>query len=327
MLYVFLGAREPRIHDEARIALGLGEADDDLSLTRLDGAETSLVDMAQACGAIDMFGGRRKVLLTNAQALATSDKKVLPWLAEFAGAGSAAPCDLAALAYLDLGDRRSRSRVNAFSKLEDSGAQVRQVRPLDERRAAQFARRLAQRQGVRLDDAAAERLVEIVTSDAGLLAREVDKLAAYAGFTGTLTVDDVDAASATIGEHRRWDYINAVSAQHPRRALGVLHDLLGLRAPKQMILADIGTAMRRLATAKAVDDAGGDTKEVARRAGVPPFRARELHAQARRTSPRLLERMYGEVVRTDRALKSTGSEEDALLEILTARLATPPGRR
>ena len=209
MLYVFLGAREPRIHDEARIALGLGEADDDLSLTRLDGAETSLVDMAQACGAIDMFGGRRKVLLTNAQALVASDKKVMPWLAEFARAGSAAPCDLAALAYLDLGDRRSGSRVRAFSKLEDAGAQVRQVRPLDERRAAQFARRLAQRLGVRLDDAAAERLVEIVTPDAGLLAREVDKLAAYAGFTGTLNVDDVDAASATIGEHRRWDYINA----------------------------------------------------------------------------------------------------------------------
>ena len=326
MLYVFLGAREPRIHDEARIALGLADAED-LSLTRLDGADTSLVAVAEACGAIDMFGGRRKVLLSNAQALVASNKNVLDWLAAFAGAGSDAPCDLAALAYLDLGDRRSRSRVQAFMKLEAAGAQVRQVRPLDEWRAAQFAQRLAQRQGVRLEDAAAERLVEIVTPDAGLLAREVDKLAAYAGFSGTLGMDDVDAASATIGEHQRWDYINAVSAQQPRRALGVLHDLLGLRAPKQMILADIGTAIRRLATAKAVQDAGGDAQEVARRAGVPPYRARELHAQARRTSPRLLERMYGEVVRTDRALKSTGSEEDALLEILTARLATRPGRR
>ena len=326
MLYVFLGAREPRIHDEARIALGLADAED-LSLTRLDGADTSLVAVAEACGAIDMFGGRRKVLLSNAQALVASDKKVLDWLAAFAGAGSDAPCDLAVLAYLDLGDRRSRSRVQAFMKLEAVGAQVRQVRPLDERRAAQFAQRLAQRQGVRLEDAAAERLVEIVTPDAGLLAREVDKLAAYAGFSGTLGMDDVDAASATIGEHQRWDYINAVSAQQPRRALGVLHDLLGLRAPRQMILADIGTSIRRLATAKAVQDAGGDAQEVARRAGVPPYRARELHAQARRTSPRLLERMYGEVVRTDRALKSTGSEEDALLEILTARLATRPGRR
>ena len=326
MLYVFLGAREPRIHDEARIALGLADAED-LSLTRLDGADTSLVAVAEACGAIDMFGGRRKVLLSNAQALVASNKKVLDWLAAFAGAGSDAPCDLAVLAYLDLGDRRSRSRVQAFMKLEAVGAQVRQVRPLDERRAAQFAQRLAQRQGVRLEDAAAERLVEIVTPDAGLLAREVDKLAAYAGFSGTLGMDDVDAASATIGEHQRWDYINAVSAQQPRRALGVLHDLLGLRAPRQMILADIGTAIRRLATAKAVQDAGGDAQEVARRAGVPPYRARELHAQARRTSPRLLERMYGEVVRTDRALKSTGSEEDALLEILTARLATRPGRR
>ena len=144
MLYVFLGAREPRIHDEARIALGLGEADDDLSLTRLDGAETSLVDMAQGLrrdrhvrwppqGAADQRPGAGH----------ERQEKVMPWLAEFARAGSAAPCDLAALAYLDLGDRRSGSRVRAFSKLEDAGAQVRQVRPLDERRAAQFARRLA----------------------------------------------------------------------------------------------------------------------------------------------------------------------------------------
>ena len=76
MLYVFLGAREPRIHDEARIALGLADAED-LSLTRLDGADTSLVAVAEACGAIDMFGGRRKVLLSNAQALVASNKKGL----------------------------------------------------------------------------------------------------------------------------------------------------------------------------------------------------------------------------------------------------------
>jgi len=38
--------------------------------------------MAQACGALDMFGGRRKVLLTNAQALVASDKQVMPSLAE-----------------------------------------------------------------------------------------------------------------------------------------------------------------------------------------------------------------------------------------------------
>ena len=226
MLYVFLGAREPRIHDEARIALGLADAED-LSLTRLDGADTSLVAVAEACGAIDMFGGRRKVLLSNAQALVASNKNVLDWLAAFAGAGSDAPCDLAVLAYLDLGDRRSRSRVQAFMKLEAVGAQVRQVRPLDERRAAQFAQRLAQRQGVRLEDAAAERLVEIVTPDAGLLAREVDKLAAYAGFSGTLGMDDVDGGlghdrrAPALGLHqRRLGTAAAPGARRPPRSAG-----------------------------------------------------------------------------------------------------------
>ena len=326
MLYVFLGAREPRILHEAQVAIGLTD-DDDLSVVRLDGAEASLDALVEACSVVDMFSDRRKVLLTNAQALISSDKKVTGWLATFAGAGSDAPCDLAILVYLDLSDARSRSRVESLKKLETAGANVRLVRPLGERDAAQFAQRRAQRHGVRLEDEAAERLVEIVTPDAGLLAQEVDKLVAYAGFTGTLDMAAVDAASATIGEHRRWDYINAVSAQRPAQALGVLHDMLGLRAPKQMILADIGTSMRRLATAKAIQEAGGSDQDVGRKTRVPAFRLQELIAQARRISPKLLARMYGELVRTDRSLKSTGGDEDALLEILTARLATPPVSR
>ncbi len=326
MLYVFLGAREPRILHEAQVALGL-TGDDDLSVIRLDGADASLDTLVEACSVVDMFSARRKVLLLNAQALVSSDKQALPWLETLAGAGSNAPCDLAVLAYLDLGDSRSRSRVESLTKLEAAGANVRLVRPLSERDAAQFAQRRAQRHGVRLEDEAAARLVEIVNPDAGLLAQEVDKLVAYAGYAGVLDTAAVDAASATIGEHRRWDYINAVSAQHPAQALGVLHDMLGLRAPKQMILSDIGTSMRRLATAKAIQDSGGSDQDIGRKTRVPAFRLRELLAQARRTSPRLLTRMYAELVRTDRSLKSTGGDEDALLEILTARLATPPASR
>lgn len=323
MLYVFLGAREPRIQHEAQVALGL-TGDGDLSVIRLDGAGVTLDALVEACSVVDMFSSRRKVLLTNAQILASSNKETLTWLAAFTRDGSEAPCDLAILAYLDLSDGRSRARIESFRKLEASGANVRLVRPLSDRDAAQFVQRRAQRQGVRLEGGAAERLVEIVTPDAGLLAQEVDKLVAYAGFTGTVDVGAVDEASATIGEHRRWDYINAVSAQRPAQALGVLHDMLGLRAPKQMILSDISTSMRRLATAKAIQDAGGNEQDIGRRTRVPAFRLRELLGHARRTSPRLLARMYGELLRTDRSLKSTGGAEEALLEILTARLATPP---
>jgi len=323
VLHVFIGAREPRIHDEAQVALGLTDSSD-LSAMRLDGAEISLNDLVDACSVADMFSARRKVVLVNAQALVTGDRKTLPWLMAFADSRSDAPCDLAVLAYLDLGDTRSRPRVQALSKLEKSGAQVRLVRPLTEQDAVQFVRRRADRQGVRLDNKAAERLVEIVTPEAGLLAQEVDKLVTYVGFAGTLDLAAVDAASATIGEHPRWDYINAVSGQRPSEALGVLHDMLGLRASKQMILSDIATAMRRLATTKAVQISGGTDQDVRRKTRVPTFRLKELVSQARRTSPRLLARMYGEVVRTDRSLKSTGAHEEALLEILTARLATPP---
>ena len=69
---------------------------------------------------------------------------------------------------------------------------------------------------------------------------------------------------------------------------------------------------------------GGNEHDVAQAAGVPPSRARTLAQQARRMSDSLIGAMYAEVVRTDAALKSTGGNKDALLEVLTARLASRP---
>lgn len=327
MLYVFVGARDQRLREAVQIALGRPQSDD-MAYSNLDGAEASLDELVGACATFAMFGGRRKVFLENAQILAARNAKLFGWLAAFAGqaSDSGAPdsCDLAVAAYIDLGDRRSSGRATKFQALKQAGAQVKEFRPLRGREVLRFIQQRAQTQGVRITADAAGRLAELVTADAGLLASEVDKLITYAGFSGTIDIDAVDAASAAIGEHARWDYINAVTDRRLDRALGVLHDMLALRAPHQMVLSDIATSVRRLALAKQALDEGGGLAEVVKSTGVPESRARQLLGRARQISDRLLQRMYAEVVRTDLALKSTGGDNDALLEILTARLAARP---
>ncbi len=328
-MYVFVGARDQRLREAVDVALGHPPTDD-MSYTGLDASDCSLSDIQTACSMPSMFGGRRKVFLENAQVMAGRSSPLTEWLGAFARAARADPasdlCDLAVAAYIDLGDRRNSARAATFTKLKSAGAQIEEFRPLRARDVVTFVQRRGRDRGIEITPQAAQRLAELVTTEAGLLASEIDKLASYAGFSGTIDEADVDEASATIGEHARWDYINAVSDRRLDDALGVLHDMLGLRVPAQLILSDVATALRRLWVAKQTLAAGGDAAAVARATRQPEFRARQLAQRARRMPERLIARMFAELVRTDAGLKSTGSDRDALLEILTARLAARPDR-
>jgi DNA polymerase-3 subunit delta len=327
VLFVFLGGRDPRLRNAVDAVLGHPEPDD-LAYTHLDGARTGPDELNAACGAVSMFGERRKIFLDGASPSGPQARKLIQWLAAFGDAQKNDPgtdtCDLAVAVYLDLGDRRTSARVKAFSALTGHGGRVQQFGPLRDAEAARFVRSEARRAGVNIVEEAADRLVELMTSDAGLLSSEVEKLAAYVGFRGEISMRDVNAACATIGEHARWDYVNALADRRGAEALAVLHDMLALRTPHEMILADITRSLRQLAAARQAVAEGGTYQQIARAAGAPPSRGRYLAQQAQRISDRLIARMYAEVVRTDAALKSTGGDKDALLEILTARLATRP---
>ena len=327
MLFIFLGSRDPRLRNAVEAVLG-HPAPDDLAYTHLDGARVGPDELNAACGAVSMFGDRRRVFLDGAPPSGPLARRLIKWLAAFGDAQAkntnTDTCDLAVSVYLDLGDRRTAPRVKAFNGLTQHGARVQQFGPLHDAEAVRFVRSLARREGVGMSEDAAARLVELITADAGLLTSEVEKLATYVGFNGEITERDVNAACATIGEHARWDYVNALTDRRGAAALSVLHDMLALRTPHEMILADITRSLRQLAAARQVVVEGGGYQQVARAAGAPPGRGRFLAQQARRMPDRLIARMYAEVVRTDAALKSTGGDKDALLEILTARLATRP---
>ena len=327
MLFIFLGSRDPRLRNAVEAVLG-HPSPDDLAYTHLDGARVGPDELNAACGAVSMFGDRRRVFLDGAPPSGPPARRLIKWLADFGDAQRGNPnadtCDLAVSVYLDLSDRRTAPRVKAFNGLTQHGARVQQFGPLHGAEAVRFVRSLARREGVGMSEDAAARLVELITADAGLLTSEVEKLATYVGFNGEITERDVNAACATIGEHARWDYVNALTDRRGAAALSVLHDMLALRTPHEMILADITRSLRQLAAARQVVVEGGGYQQVARAAGAPLGRGRFLAQQARRMPDRLIARMYAEVVRTDAALKSTGGDKDALLEILTARLATRP---
>ena len=327
MLFVFLGLRDQRLSHAVNVALSHPSASD-LSFTHLDGTKATVDELNEACGMLSLFGEQRKVYLDNAPSSGTRSKHLVEWLAAFVTTQRSDPsantCDLAVSVYLDLSDGRTASRATKFGGLKASGARIQRFDPLRGDAAVRYAQSIANNLNVQLSAPAATRLVELVTSHAGLIESEVSKLAAFCGFSGEITEEDVDAASATIGEHSRWDYINAVADLRADDALSILHDMLSLQTPHHLILNDITTSLRQIASARQIIVEGGNEHDVKQAAGVPPSRARTLTRQARRMSDGLIGAMYAEAVRTDAALKSTGGNKDALLEILTARLSSRP---
>ena len=199
VLFIFLGGRDPRLRNAVEAVLG-HPASDDLAYTHLDGARVGPDALDAACGAVSMFGERRKVFLDGAPASGPPARKLIQWLAAFGDARNKDPtadtCDLAVSVYLDLGDRRTAARVKAFTTLTEHGARVQQFGPLRDAEAVRFVRSEARRVGVTISEDAAARLVELMTADAGLLASEVEKLAAYVGFSGGISERDVNATPA-----------------------------------------------------------------------------------------------------------------------------------
>ena len=324
MLTIFLGERDSRLQEAVDTVLGR-RSTDELEFVRLDGAHDGVVELNNACSTISMFSDRRRVYLANAPSVGPQRKDLIQWLTMFSDTNSDL-CDLAVSVYIDLGDKGMATRAKAFETLAQHGATINRFKPLTTAEATRYAKSVARNVGVQMSSAAAERLIELVTADAGMITSEVEKLAAYRGFDGEIEEDDVDIAAAAIGEHARWDYINAGADHNLDRAISVLDDMLTMEVAPALIMADITTNLRRLALTRQIVADGGNTHDVARAARVPQFRAQALAHHARLMSDHLIAAMYAEVIRTDIALKSSGSDDKAQLEILTARLAAEPKR-
>ena len=322
MLTIFLGERGSRLQKSVHTVLGRPNTDD-LEFVQLDGVRDGIVELNDACSTISMFGDRRRVYLENAPSVGPRRKQLIAWLTEFMNANNSS-CDLAISVYLNLDDRGMITRAKAFEALAQHGATIQRFKPLTSAEATRYAKSIARDLGVDLSSAAAERLIELVTTNADMIESEIAKLAAYRGFSGEIQESDVDIAAAAIGEHSRWDYINAVADHNAEKALSVLDDMLTMETAPALIMSDITTNLRKLAIARKIVADGGNAQDVAHAARVPKFRAQALARRAHFMSDRLVAAMYAEVIRTDIALKSGRTDDKAQLEILTARLAAQP---
>jgi DNA polymerase-3 subunit delta len=142
------------------------------------------------------------------------------------------------------------------------------------------------------------------------VADAVERLCLYAGEGAEVTEEHVAECLVRLRTATIWELVDAVGRRDVGRALTTLHDVYDPQDRGIRLVGVLAWSARQLVKFESATRAGLAPEEAARRAGAPPFKARELARQARRIPRAELERWLETLSGVDLALKG-GSKRPA----------------
>jgi DNA polymerase III subunit delta len=219
------------------------------------------------------------------------------------------------------------SKIDGRRKLVSAarkGGFIVACEPLPRAALPAFILREAKGRGHALDPEVADLLAEIAGPEVASVADAIERLSLYVGVGQPFTEDAVAACLVRVRQSTVWEMINAVGRRDLGAALAALDDVYDPRDRGLRLVGLLAWSVRQLVKFDAAVRAGAGPEEAARRAGAPPFKARELSTQLRRISPSDLERWVLLLAESDLELKGSkrparATVEDALMQMCRPR--------
>ncbi len=269
--------------------------------------------MIPALQSASLFGGRRGVMVVDAQNLQAAEVDVVVDLT--------AAVDGEAIVLVFVADGSLPSRLGKAVK---AGGDVHSVKKMRERDAAAWLGRAAKERKIRLDGDAAGALLQRFGSDVAALGQALDQLAAA---EGPVTAEEVAARFRNRPDEPMWHYADALAAGDTGEALRRLADFLTHGHPLAL-LAFVENDLKRRALAAAAPNIDVFAGWVgARPDHYPVKKAWEARSAATEDG---LRRALDAVARADVTLKSAPEAVHRLtMERLTVALSrwyAPRGR-
>lgn len=297
-----------------------GEAESDAP-SGAEGREEVVAAALNAAQSPPFMTARRVVVLNEVGNLGTGD--VAPLVAYFDR-----PMDTTAFVVVGGGGRLPKSLGDALKT-----AKAVKVGPAAEKTGDVLAQHLADA-GIELRPAAAKHVTTHLGEDAGRVPQLVELLAAVAGPGATLDVADVEPYLGEAGSVPNYQLTNAIEAGDMAGALATLRRMVTAPGPGQsrpmhplQVMGTLHSYYRRVAS---LDDPSVRTPRDAVAAldgRVKEYPARKALDQARALQTDGLRKAFDYLFAADLDLKGARAiPEDAVLEVLVARLAALSGR-
>ena len=205
-----------------------------------------------------------------------------------------------------------------ITKILKKHGETIEFKKLDDRDLAAWVARQFDEKGVRVDDLAARRLMELVGSDLRRLANEIEKLCAAALPSNVVTFDLVDGLVPNVNQIENFALIDAIIAGRGNHAARVLKKILDDGAEPVALLGLLSLNVRRLLMAKTMMNRGDDNREVKSILRMPWQQQEDFLVAARRANIDRLMAVFDRLAKTDLAMKTSlggGGEQGTRMQI------------
>lgn len=316
---------EPLLKREAMQTLRrevLGEDEGDFSLNVLTGRDAQPRDVFDELATVALFGsGRRMVIIEEADDFVTRFRSELETYV--------AHPKMTGVLVLDVKSWASNTRL--YKALDESGLQIQCKLPTPAKLAKWLVQRTKKKHQATLDPSAAQRLMEMVEPDLGLLDQELARLALLARDGAPITPEMVDENVGSWRTKTTWDLIDAAANGEAREALQQLDRLLLAGEQPIALLGQIASTLRRFACAARLVQQAELAKRrpvlrpILEQAGFKKFVLDKAEKQLRQIGRDRAKHLYHWLLQADLALKGSSSAPDRarlVLEQLIVRLST-----
>lgn len=212
-------------------------------------------------------------------------------------------------------DRRQKKLWEALS-----AGQVVEFAKQDQRSLISWVGRHFAAKGKSISAELCAYLIEITDGTMTSLANEIEKISAYSG-AQVICKADIDTVTEPVLDAVVFRMTDMIAAGDYSGALTTLQKLLKMQQEPIVILAAVGSHLRRLGTARTLLDRGGNASELAKLCGVADFVARKAMDAARRFRPEFFKKAMELVLETDMKMKTSFDDPERLLEVLILQLS------
>ena len=286
----------------ARIAK-LGDID--FNCDSFDGETASGGDIVSACNTMPFASDVRLVVVSSADALKKAD-------AEAVTAYLASPSPTTVLCLVA---RKLAKNTRLYKAVASVGPRaVIDCAPVKKYELARNVRGMAVTHGITMDDAAAQRLVDLVGENTVRIDAELKKLAVAHGPGGRpLGSAEVDAMVARTAEVKPWEFTDAFAARDIAKCVSLLPKMES--TSPYALIGMCTTRVRELICAHALAARGqSGAKPLAAHLKVPEWRVRNHGTWARRWKAAELRGALSSARDCERAMKSGSDADEAFLE-------------
>jgi len=209
-----------------------------------------------------------------------------------------------------------------ITKLLKKHSTVLEANKLKEHDIITWVKQRVNQAGVKIEDRAVTKVIELAGTNLFMLAGEIDKLALYALDSSVITEEMVNKLTTRSIEQNVFDLIDRAVHNKIDEALRLYYDLLKQKEEPLKILALLAGQFRLIYQVKNLSSKGYGQQQIASQLKVHPFRVKLASKHAQVFSNGQLSTIMLRLADSDLEMKSSGFKKEMSIELFLTKLQT-----